>query len=193
MPDTMVLAIDFVNDIVSMDSPHGQAGSAPEVERRGVIPATRSLLERARAGGALVGHVRVGFSPDYRECPDTSAIFAAIKARGALQLGTWGTEVHPGIAAEPGDFDIVKHRVSAFYGTTLEVILRTHAISRLVLAGVSTTAAINSTAREAHDRDYECLIAEDCCSARTADEHAAAIGLVSRFAKVVASPDIAFV
>lgn len=192
MSQTMVLAIDFVNDIVSIDSPHAKNGSAPEVARRGIIASTKKLLQQARSKGALVAHVRIGFSPDYRECPSTSQIFSAIKSRGALKLGTWGTEVHADLGAKPDDLDIVKHRVSAFYGTPLELLLRQNRITQVMLAGVSTTAAINSTARDAHDRDYECTIVEDCCSARTQEEHSKAIDLVSRFATVVTLDQLKF-
>ncbi|MET0252371.1 MAG: cysteine hydrolase, partial [Novosphingobium sp.] len=83
--------------------------------------------------------------------------------------------------------DIVKHRVSPFYGTTLEPILRAHAIERLVLCGVSTNGVVHSGARDGHDRDYECIILEDCCAGVTPDEHDHAIACLGRYARVISS------
>jgi nicotinamidase-related amidase len=130
--------------------------------------------------------VRVGFSADYRECPPASPIFSGARANGIFKLGTWGTQVHDALAPREGDFDIVKHRVSPFYGTSLEVICRAQGIGRLILCGVSTNGVVHSGAREAHDRDYECIILEDCCAGVTVQEHEHAIACLGRYAGIVA-------
>src|SRR3546814_13620892 len=87
---------------------------------RGLLANTRAALEKARKAGVPVGYVRVGFSPDYRECPPASPVFSRAREHGLFKLGSWGTEVHPELAPSAADFDIVKHRVSPFYGTSLE-------------------------------------------------------------------------
>ena len=153
-----------------------------ERERARRTPPRRS--PRRAPPGCKVGYVRVGFSPDYRECPPASPIFSGARKNGIFKLGTRGTEVHPALAPQQGDFDIVKHRVSPFYGTTLEPILRANGIERLVLCGVSTNGVVHSGAREAHDRDYECIILEDCCAGVTPDEHTHAIACLGRYATI---------
>ena len=45
-----------------------------------------------------------------------------------------------------------KHQWGCFYATELEPLLRRRGITTLLLAGVSTELAVESTAREAHDR-----------------------------------------
>jgi len=50
--------------------------------------------------------------------------------------------------------EIVKTRYSAFAGTTLNDILKRQNISRVVIVGFMTNFCCESTAREAHDRDY---------------------------------------
>jgi nicotinamidase-related amidase len=50
--------------------------------------------------------------------------------------------------------EIVKTRYSAFAGTTLDEILKRNNISRVVVVGFMTNFCCESTAREAHDRDY---------------------------------------
>jgi nicotinamidase-related amidase len=160
-----------------------------QVKERSVLGNTARAITAARAAGAKVGYVRVGFSPDYREAPAASPIFSGARKNGIFQLGTKGTEVHPALAPADGDFDVVKHRVSPFYGTSLEPILRAHSIERIVLCGVSTNGVVHSGAREAHDRDYEVVILEDCCAGVTPDEHMHAVACLGRYGSIVNSTE----
>jgi nicotinamidase-related amidase len=188
MKPTLFLVMDMINDLVAEDG-FNAASYGVQVKQRGVLANTARAIAGARKAGAKVGYVRVGFSPDYRECPPASPIFSGARKNGIFRLGTWGTEVHPAVAPQEGDFDVVKHRVSPFYATSLEAILRANAIQRMVLCGVSTNGVVHSGAREAHDRDYEVVILEDCCAGVTADEHMHALACLGRFATIVASTD----
>lgn len=188
MKNTLFLVMDMMNDLVAEDGFNAQTYGI-QVKERGVLENTRAAISAARAAGAKVGFVRVGFSPDYREAPANSPIFSGARKNGIFQLGTWGTEVHQSIAPEDGDFDIIKHRVSPFYATSLEAILRANTIERIVMCGVSTNGVVHSGAREAHDRDYEVVILEDCCAGVTADEHMHAIACMGRYGAIVNSRD----
>jgi nicotinamidase-related amidase len=188
MKKTLFLVMDMMNDLVAEDGFNAQTYGL-QVKERGVLESTAKAIAAARAAGAKVGYVRVGFSPDYREAPAASPIFSGARKNGIFQLGTKGTEVHPALAPAEGDFDVVKHRVSPFYGTSLEPILRAHGIERIVLCGVSTNGVVHSGAREAHDRDYEVVILEDCCAGVTPDEHRHAIACLGRFGSIVNSAE----
>jgi nicotinamidase-related amidase len=178
---SILLVMDMENDLVHVDGPNGKTAYAQQVKDRQVLPNARRAIERARAAGLPIGYVRVGFSADYRECPPASPVFSGARKNGLFQLGTWGTEIHPDLAPRPEDFLITKHRVSPFYATTLEAILRAHAITRLYCCGVSTNGVVHAAVREGHDRDYEMVVLEDCCCAMTADEHAASVASFRRF------------
>jgi nicotinamidase-related amidase len=184
MKPTLFLVMDMMNDLVAAGGFNARTYGV-QVATRGVLGATAKAIVAARAAGARVGYVRVGFSSDYREAPEASPIFSGARKNGIFQLGTWGTAVHADLAPQPQDFDIVKHRVSPFYGTSLEPILRANKIERVVLSGVSTNGVVHSGAREAHDRDYEVVILEDCCAGVTADEHNHAIACMGRFGRIV--------
>ncbi|MDE2403870.1 MAG: cysteine hydrolase [Sphingomonadales bacterium] len=188
MPKTMFLVMDMMNDLVAENGFNAQTYGV-QVKARNVLPNTAAAIAASRDAGAAIGFVRVGFSADYREAPANSPIFSGARKNGIFQLGTWGTQVYDSLAPQPQDFDIVKHRVSPFYGTALEPILRAQGIERLVLCGVSTNGVVHSGAREAHDRDYECIILEDCCAGVTPEEHAHAIACLGRYARIVASTD----
>ena len=188
MKKTLFLVMDMMNDIVAEDG-FNKATYGVQVKTRNVLANTAAAIAAARAAGAQVGYVRVGFSPDYRECPPASPIFSGARANGIFQLGTPGTEVHPAVAPREGDFDIVKHRVSPFYATSLEAILRANGIERIVMCGVSTNGVVHSGAREAHDRDYEVVILEDCCAGVTPDEHMHAIACLGRYGTILNSTE----
>lgn len=188
MPKTLFLVMDMMNDLVAEEGFSAQTYGV-QVQERAVLANTAKAIAAARAAGVRVAYVRVGFSPDYREAPASSPIFSGARKNGIFQLGTWGTQVHAALAPEPGDFDVVKHRVSPFYGTSLEPILRANAIERLVLCGVSTNGVVHSGAREAHDRDYAVVVLEDCCAGVTPDEHRNAIACMGRFGAIVDSAD----
>lgn len=186
MKPTLFLVMDMMNDLVAEDGFSAQTYGV-QVKQRGVLATTATAIAAARAAGVRIGYVRVGFSADYREAPAASPIFSGARNNGIFQLGTWGTQVHPLLAPPPEDFDIIKHRVSPFYGTSLEPILRANAIERIVMCGVSTNGVVHSGAREAHDRDYEVVILEDCCAGVTAEEHDHAIACLGRYAQIVPS------
>ena len=191
MKKTLFLVMDMMNDLVAEDGFNAKTYGV-QVKERNVLANTAKAIAAARAAGAQVGYVRVGFSPDYREAPQSSPIFSGARKNGIFQLGTPGTEVHPAIAPEYQDFDIIKHRVSPFYATSLEAILRAQGIERVVLCGVSTNGVVHSGAREAHDRDYEVVILEDCCAGVTLDEHTHAIACLGRFGTITTTAEFDF-
>jgi nicotinamidase-related amidase len=189
---SIYLVLDMENDLVHEDGPNGKAAYGEQSRARRILENTRRALDKARAAGLRVGFVRVGFSPDYRECPANSPIFSTARKNGIFKLGEWGTQIHPDLEQQPTDFDIIKHRVSPFYGTGLEVILRAHGVGRIYCSGISTNAVVQAAVREGHDRDYEMVLLEDCCCALSAEEHDSAMKSLQRFCQVKTSRDAVF-
>ncbi len=190
--NALFLVCDMINDLIHEDGPNGKKGYGPELARRNTIANTAEALRKARVAGVKIGYVRVGFSPDYRECPPNSRIFQGAKKAGLFKLGTWGTEVHPALAPRPDDFDIVKHRVSPFYATTLDAILRANQIQRLYVSGVSSSGAVLSAAKDAHDRDYDVFVLDDCCCALSEEQHQAVIDQLKRMTTILTSAQATF-
>ena len=190
--DAMFLVCDMINDLVHADGPNGAKGYGPILKKNRTLENTAGAIRKARAAGVPIAYVRVGFSADYRECPPKSRIFQGAKKAGLFKLASWGTEVHPLLAPQPGDFDIVKHRVSPFYATALEPILRAHGVRRLYVCGVSTSGAVLSAAKDGHDRDYEVFVLEDCSAALTEESHMAVIEQMNRMTTIVTSKDVTF-
>lgn len=192
MTTSMYLVLDMTNEFIH---PEGKVGNGPlgaQVVKRKLIENTQRAIAKARAAGALVGFVRVGFSPDYREARPAFEGPDIRVQNQMLQLGTWGTAVHDALRPEPQDFDIVKHRISAFYSTSLEAILSANNVRNLYFSGVSSVAVVNASVRDAYDRDFVCTVIEDACAAPTDEEQDAAMLVLRRFARIVTSHEVTF-
>ncbi|MGQ5523579.1 isochorismatase family cysteine hydrolase [Chitinimonas sp. PSY-7] len=180
---TALIVIDFINDIVHAE---GKIPScAAHVEERQAITKANTALQYARANGWLPILVKVGFSAAYQEQPKDSPMFGKAHLGKVLTLGEWGTAFHADLDVQASDVVVVKPRVNPFYASVLEAALRANKVERLVVCGVSTTWAIQSTVRDAHDRDYQIVILEDACAAADEQEHRASIAQLIRIAKVV--------
>jgi nicotinamidase-related amidase len=191
MANCMLLVMDMINDLVDPDGPSAKTFGAQCFERK-VLTNTAGAIDKARRAGVPIGYVRIGFSADYQECPRHSPIFGKAPEFGLFKLGTRGTQVAEELAAHAGDADIIKHRVSPFYATTLEPTLRAQQITQIVLAGVSTNGVVLSGVREGHDRDYKCVVLEDCCAGASSAEHETALAAIQRFAVISNSRDCDF-
>lgn len=185
---TAFIGIDYIIDITHPDGKI--ARSAQQVEQRQVIANANKALAIAESKGWLKLLVKVGFSANYTEQPKDSPMFAQAQQFGALSLASKGTDFHPDLHAEKADMVIIKPRVSAFYCTELEAVLRANKIERLVIAGVSTVMTIQGTAREAHDRDYQVVIVADACAAPTEKEHDDSIDFLKSIALITTTKQL---
>src|SRR6202161_2908787 len=92
------------------------------------IACVRDLIALARDAGMMVIHVVVAFRPGHPEVSPRNPLFSALKANGMLLAGSEGAAIHPAASAREGEPIVVKHRVSPFVGTDLEVVLRNNVI-----------------------------------------------------------------
>jgi len=125
-----------------------------------------SVLKAARRSGMPVILVEVGFRPGLPEVSGNNKLFAAIKANPQHQqfFQSASGAIHPSLGPEPGDIVVTKHRISAFPGTDLQMILRARDIHTLVLFGIATGGVVLSTLLEACDADYRVAVIADCCA-----------------------------
>jgi nicotinamidase-related amidase len=129
----------------------------------GYLDRVVATQERAEQGGLLVVLVRVAFGAGYPEISARNKSFAAAKAGAAMVIGNPAVEPHARLLRDRGEVVVTKKRVSAFAGSDLELILRSHEVTHLILGGISTSGVVLSTVREAADRDYELTVLEDLC------------------------------
>jgi nicotinamidase-related amidase len=61
----------------------------------------------------------------------------------------------------PADYDVPKHRWSAFHGTHLDTSLRSRGVDGIVVVGGSTHVGVASTVYAARDLDYQVVVVRD--------------------------------
>ncbi len=83
----------------------------------------------------------------------------------AMQLfaaDSWGGEWHPGFGPEPGDILIKEHwSGSSFANTDLDVQLRQHGITHVILIGLVANTCIETTGRHASELGYHVTLVRD--------------------------------
>jgi nicotinamidase-related amidase len=144
------------------------AGFATDQEA--LIKRAAQVLTDARRAGLKIIYIVVNFRPGYPEVSPRNVNFNAVRQSGRF-ITEAGTEVHPGVAPQPGDITVVKHRVGGFAGTDLDMILRSNDIETLVMFGIATSGVVLSTLRHAADADYRLVVLKDCCSDRDPEVH----------------------
>ncbi len=139
-------------------------------DHEALVKRAAEVLAHARRAGLKVIYIVVNFRPGYPEVSPRNANFNAVRQSGRFITGA-GTEVHPAVALQPGDITVIKHRVGAFPGTDLDMILRANDIETIVMFGIATSGVVLSTLRHAADADYRLVVLKDCCSDRDAEVH----------------------
>jgi nicotinamidase-related amidase len=160
---TAVLSMDMQAAIVSIYTGDQDALTARAAD----------VLRHCREREITTIHVQVGFRPGLPEVSSRNALFAAVKnspERQKLFQGESG-KIHPAVAPVGDDIVITKHRISAFTGTDLDMILRAREIDTLVLFGIATSGVVLSTLLDAVDADYRTIVITDCCADRDAEVH----------------------
>ncbi len=183
-----VLSMDFQTGIVSSYVKDQEGAMTQE----GLLGRAASVLKRARSVGMCVVHVQVGFRPNLPEIGTRNPLFSAIKASPKHQKlfeGELGA-IHPAVAPKGDDIIVTKHRVSAFAGTDLDMILRAKDIDTLVLLGIATSGVVLSTVLHAADADYRLVVIKDCCADLDVEVHSCLVEKVfPRQATVVSASE----
>lgn len=159
-----LLVIDMQNGWCHPEGAMTRAGVNMSAQQA-IVPNVRRLIETCRAlGMPILYSIQEHLPEDVTQ--QRRRIASHLHKRNILPAprGTWDAELVAPIkeVARPGDYYIVKHRMSMFYSTTLESVLHMLGITHLVVSGVSTNVCVESTIRDAYFRDYDITVVEDC-------------------------------
>lgn len=151
-----------------------------------IVPDVKRLIEGFRKAGLPVIHTMECHKPDLSDLPpakrDRGNPSLRIGDEGPmgriLIAGEPGTAILPELAPIDGEVVIEKPGKGAFYATELGNILKDKGIRQLVFAGVTTEVCVQTTMREANDRGYECLLAEEATESYFPEFKAAAIAMI---------------
>ena len=138
-------------------------GVAPEA--RFQVDALAGLAEMARSANIPIFYARADHRPDGKDASPIITDLSLAQRSGSDTLShAWGTEaanIIDEIAPRPGDYQIFKHRWSAFYQTELELSLRARGVDTILLAGGSTEVGVASTAYEGRDLDFNVVLVQE--------------------------------
>ena len=151
---TALINVDMQNRFVE-----GYPISAPDGPV--VLKHINTVAAACRKAGILVIHTSHVFRPDGSNL-GRLAEFDPPVMNGILNKGSQGAGLHKGLVVDVRDILLDKPRFGAFYGTDLELILRTRGIDTVIIAGVATNVCCDTTAREAAVRDFRVLFLSDC-------------------------------
>ncbi|WP_207482843.1 cysteine hydrolase family protein [Arenibaculum pallidiluteum] len=182
---TALLVIDMQRDFVEPGG-FGEALGNDVSRLQPAIPSVARLLAAFREARMPIIHTREAHRPDLADCPPAKRMRGAAALRigdlgpmgRILIAGEPGNDIVPALAPLPGETVIDKPGKGAFYATRLQDVLKGFAISHLVIAGVTTEVCVQTTMREANDRGYECLLAEDATESYFPEFKAATLAMV---------------
>jgi nicotinamidase-related amidase len=174
---------------VIIDLQRGIVGrqSAPHAPAQ-VVENARRLAERCRETSATVVLVRVAYAADGRDRL-TQPVDAAPWSTGSVPADF--SEIVPELGPRTGDLVVTKRQWGAFYGTELDLLLRRRGVRTIVLGGISTNFGVESTARDAWERGYALVFAEDAMAAMASEAHQFAVtAIFPRLGRVRSTEDI---
>ena len=163
-----IIVVDVQNDFCHHDGVFGQAG----LQLHAIQAAVDSLLgfiDTARAARVPVIFIRTHHDR-WTNTPTWLTRHIRRQRTEICASGSWGAEFYK-VSPGPDDRIVTKHRYSGFFGTDLEVVLRSLGRPTLLLSGATSNVCVETTARDAFMRDYHVVLLEDCAGAPTKEEH----------------------
>jgi nicotinamidase-related amidase len=166
MPQTLPSLDPASTGLVLIDLQRGIASRQTTPHPADAVVANGVRLARAaKERGALVVLVRASFSADRGDM-----VRKDIEETVPPPPPAGWDEIVPELAPL-ADVVVTKRNWGAFYGTDLDLQLRRRGRRTLVLGGIATNFGVESTARNAFERDYQIVFAEDAMSGLVAGDH----------------------
>ncbi len=150
-------------------------------DRKPIEPLQR-LLPALRDAGVPVIWVNWGNRPDLANMPPNQihlykpagtgiGLGDPLPGSGAhvLEKDSWAAAVVDELAQAPQDIKVDKYRISGFWDTPLDSILRNLGVRSILFTGVNTDQCVLHSLTDANFLGYGCLLVEDCCATTSPD------------------------
>jgi nicotinamidase-related amidase len=201
-----LIVIDMQNDFCHPDGWLASIGVDVTPAQAPIAP-LRTLTAALRARGAPIIWLNWGIRPDrlnlspsllhvYKPTGEGVGMGDPLASNGApvLTEGSWAAAVVDELAPAPGDIRVSKHRMSGFWDTPLDSILRNLGLTTLLFAGVNVDQCVLCTLQDANFLGYDCLLvadgsattSPDYCTAATLYNVKQCFGFVTRSADILA-------
>jgi nicotinamidase-related amidase len=147
-----LVVIDLQKGITSLPTVHPatniieRAAQLARAFRERGLPVVLVNVTAAAPGRKEVGRPNLSFAPDW-------------------------AELVPELDQHAEDYLLSKQRLGAFIGTSLQDYLQQRGVEQIFLAGISTSAGVESTGRSACDHGYNVVFVVDAMTDRDPDAH----------------------
>ena len=178
---TAMIVIDMQNDFCAKGGWVDHLGVDYSPDRQPIAPLQR-LLPQLRRAQVPVIWVSWGNRPDLLNMPPNQlhlykptgvgiGLGEPLPGSGApvLEKDSWAAAVVDELEKQPGDISVDKYRISGFWDTPLDSILRNLGVKTLLFAGVNTDQCVLCSLQDANFLGYGCVLVEDCCATTSPD------------------------
>jgi len=138
------------------------------------------LKKNAKAAGIPVIYVNDNFGKwqsDFRKLVD-HCLKDNVKGRQIAQL----------LRPDERDYFVLKPKHSAFYSTSLDLLLRYLKADTLILTGIAGNICVLFTASDAYMRDFNLLVPQDCIASETEADNQHALAYMAKVLKADTRP-----
>ena len=191
-PETLgLMIVDLQNDFLHPKGAYARGG-ATSYEIAALPARVKPVADAVRAAGGWVISTHFTLVPGKQGEPFISPHLKALRPflrKGDFAPGGFGHALVDEL--QPTDLSVEKVAYSAFYMSRLEWVLRKAGIETLVFCGIVTNGGVASTLRDAHVRDFSCILLEDGCAAFSQQMHAANVEALRSVADVMTCADFA--
>lgn len=176
-PDTCPVALLIIDMINDLDFPEGDELLQPAIDAADCIAAlkvrAKSLSIPVIYANDNFGHWRSDIASLVEHC---------------LKTTSRGRPVVAMLQPDPTDYVVLKPKNSAFFETTLSLLLQYLGTKRLILTGLSTDACVQFTAQDAYLRDIELSIPSNCVASASSEHTQVSLAYMQRVLQADITP-----
>jgi maleamate amidohydrolase len=172
----VLLIVDFINGFTDPTTPLGG-------DFAWQINATRDLQAAFRGAGLPIVYTTIAYTKDLH---DGGLFVKKVPSLAILQKGSPLVEVDQRIRPLPGERVVEKKYASAFFGTNLDVDLRTLGVDTVVMTGCTTSGCIRASAVDSLQYGFHTIVVREAVGDRAAGPHEANLfDIDAKYADVV--------
>ena len=150
------------------------------------------LIKSARISNIPIFYTAIEMlSPKFES---SSRLYTYTKIFGNLQRSMPPPEKRDlSLAIEKAEEEILitKHTASIFIGTDFERMIRNAGITTVIFTGIATEFGVESSARDALNRDFYSVVVSDAVSSSDKDAHTRSLQNMERYLTVVSTNELA--
>ena len=173
---TALIVVDMQNDFCSPKGWLASIGVGVDGPRS-IVGAIELISNTLRTNDVPIIWLNWGNRPDRANLPpnvihvynpdgNSTGIGDTLNDTGSkvLEAGSWSADIVDGLQPEISDIRVDKFRMSGFFDTALDSILRNLNIDTILFAGVNVDQCVFATLIDASCLGYDVILLDDCCA-----------------------------